>query len=124
MPDCDYVPKTKLLLEKILGMEFYDPVDRSLFYAGMKTSLLACDNGSSILPDPGYSFTEVLFYGHEWSLFSLEVLLFAVVDLAAQNYVLAAVITFAVTQVNYTLGRSKPCMGASKEYALGASNSN
>ena len=50
-------------------------------------------------PDPGYSFTEVLFYGREWSLFSLEVLLFAVVDLPAQNYVLAAAITYVVTQV-------------------------
>ena len=55
--------------------------------------------------DPGNSFTETLFYGHEWSLFSLEVLLFTVVDLAAQNYVLAAVITFAVTQVRVDLSQ-------------------
>ncbi len=32
--DLDYVVKEKLLLEKVLGMEFYDPVDRSLFYRG------------------------------------------------------------------------------------------
>ncbi len=30
----DYVVKEKLFLEKALGMEFYDPVDRSLLYRG------------------------------------------------------------------------------------------
>lgn len=49
--------------------------------------------------DPGYPFTEVLLYGHEWSLLSLEMLLFSVVDLASHNFVLAAVITFVITQV-------------------------
>ena len=34
--ELDYVVKDKLFLEKVLGMEFYDAMDRSLFYNGKK----------------------------------------------------------------------------------------
>jgi len=34
--ELDYVVKDRLFLEKVLGMEFYDAVDRSLFYNGKK----------------------------------------------------------------------------------------
>ena len=32
--DVDYVVKDKVFAERALGMEFYDPVERSLFYKG------------------------------------------------------------------------------------------
>ena len=32
--DLDYVVKDRLFLEKVLSMEFYDAMDRSLFYRG------------------------------------------------------------------------------------------
>lgn len=76
----DWVVKDKLLLETILGVELYDPVDRCLFYT---------DKGS-------FAFTSVIFYGNEWSLLLFDMLLFAIVDLIAQNYVLAAVITYII----------------------------
>lgn len=49
--------------------------------------------------DRGYSFDQVLFRGHLWALFQLDLLVFAAVDLVAQNYVLAAIITYIVTWV-------------------------
>lgn len=53
-----------------------------------------------LLSDPGYSFDSVLFYGNEWSLLQLDFLVFAVVDLIAQNYILAAIITYIVAWVS------------------------
>lgn len=50
-------------------------------------------------PDPGFSFESVLFYGNELALLQLDILVFAVVDLIAQNYVLAAIITYIVSWV-------------------------
>lgn len=32
----DYIVKDKLLLERILGMEFMEPIDKSIFYNGKK----------------------------------------------------------------------------------------
>lgn len=52
-----------------------------------------------LTPDPGYSFDSVLFYGNFWSLFQLDLLLFAMVDLFAHNFLLAAIITYIVSWV-------------------------
>ena len=49
-------------------------------------------NSFYCLTDLGLSFIDVLFYGHEWSLLSLEILLFLLTDHVAEN--LAAVITY------------------------------
>ena len=38
--DVDYVVKEKLFLERLLEIEFYDAVDRSLFYQGEDSALL------------------------------------------------------------------------------------
>lgn len=32
----DYIVKDKLLLERILGMEFMEPIEKSIFYNGIK----------------------------------------------------------------------------------------
>ena len=42
--DVDYVVKDKVFAERALGMEFYDPVERSLFYKGeaMPSALNTC----------------------------------------------------------------------------------
>ncbi|XP_065896707.1 meckelin-like isoform X2 [Dysidea avara] len=76
----DWVVKDKLLLETVLGLELYDPVDRCLLYT---------DKGS-------FSFTSIIFYGNEWSLLLFDILLFAIVDLVGQNYVLAAIVTYII----------------------------
>ena len=102
----DWVVKDKLLLETIFGIELYDPVDRCLFYTGINLFLkcewrfiheificFILDKGSS-------SFTSVIFYGNEWSLLLFDILVFAIVDLIAQNYVLAAIITYIIGWVS------------------------
>jgi len=53
----------------------------------------ASDKGS-------FAFTSLIFYGNEWSLLLFDILLFAIVDLIAQNYVLAAIITFIIGWVS------------------------
>lgn len=46
--------------------------------------------------DPGFNFDNLLFYGSGWALFQFHLLLFAVLDLLTESYVLSAVLTFLV----------------------------
>uniref|UniRef100_A0A8C8AQV0 Transmembrane protein 67 n=1 Tax=Otus sunia TaxID=257818 RepID=A0A8C8AQV0_9STRI len=75
--EMDYIVKDKLLFERILGMEFMEPIEKSLFYN-----------------DEGHSFSDVLYYGNETTLLIFDILFFSVVDLASQSFVLAAVLTY------------------------------
>ena len=50
--------------------------------------------------DPSTSLSRLLFHGQEWSLWQLEFLVFAFVDMLAADYVLAAVVTAVVAQVS------------------------
>lgn len=91
-PDMDYIVKDKLMLEKVIGMEFLEPVDKSIFYN-----------------DEAHSFSDVLFYGNEGTLLIFDTLFFCIVDLGSQSFVLAAVLTY-VQQTMFrilrnTLGR-------------------
>ncbi|XP_077383861.1 meckelin-like [Festucalex cinctus] len=76
-PDMDYIVRDKLALERVMGMEFLEANDKSIFYS-----------------DEGHSFGDVLFYGNEGTLLIFDTLFFCVVDLASQNFVLAAVLTY------------------------------
>jgi meckelin len=76
-----YTTKTKVLVERIVDLELHSPEDRCLFYE-----------------DPSASFSRLLFYGQEWSLWQLEFLVFAFIDMLATDYVLAAIITFIVAR--------------------------
>ncbi|XP_057690557.1 meckelin isoform X1 [Corythoichthys intestinalis] len=76
-PDMDYIVRDKLALERVMGMEFLEPNDKSIFYN-----------------DEGHSFSDVLFYGNEGTLLIFDTLYFCIVDLASQNFVLAAVLTY------------------------------
>ncbi|KAJ6663950.1 hypothetical protein lerEdw1_008904 [Lerista edwardsae] len=80
--EMDYIVKDKLLLERILGMEFMEPMEKSIFYN-----------------DEGHSFSDVLYYGNEATLLIFDMLFFAVVDLATQNFVLAAVLTYLQQEI-------------------------
>uniref|UniRef100_A0A8B9IZV2 Transmembrane protein 67 n=1 Tax=Amazona collaria TaxID=241587 RepID=A0A8B9IZV2_9PSIT len=75
--EMDYIVKDKLLFERILGMEFMEPIEKSLFYS-----------------DEGQSFSDVLYYGNETTLLIFDILFFSVVDLASQSFVLAAILTY------------------------------
>ncbi|CAN9514245.1 unnamed protein product [Ophioblennius macclurei] len=75
--DMDYIVKDKLMFERLVGMEFLEPNDKSIFYN-----------------DEGNSFSDVLFYGNEATLLIFDTLFFCVVDLGSQSFVLAAVLTY------------------------------
>uniref|UniRef100_A0A8C1XKF4 Transmembrane protein 67 n=1 Tax=Cyprinus carpio TaxID=7962 RepID=A0A8C1XKF4_CYPCA len=75
--EMDYIVKDKLLFERLIGMEFIEPLDKSIFYN-----------------DDSHSFADVLFYGNEAVLLIFDTLFFCVVDLGSQNFILAAVLTY------------------------------
>ncbi|XP_020565832.1 meckelin isoform X3 [Oryzias latipes] len=91
-PEMDYIVKDKLTLERVIGMEFLEPIDKSIFYN-----------------DERHSFSDVLFYGNEATLLIFDTLFFCVVDLGSQNFVLAAVLTYLQQAmfrfIRNTLGR-------------------
>lgn len=90
--DFDYMVRDKLLLERLLGIEFNDPIDKALFYN-----------------DEGHGFDTVLFYGNEWNLMLFDMVIFTLIDLLAADFVLAAFITYILGQllvlVRDSLGR-------------------
>ncbi|XP_075796052.1 meckelin-like [Pelodiscus sinensis] len=90
--DMDYVVKDKLFLERVMDMEFQEPVDMSVLYT-----------------DPSALFSRTLFYNNELALLLFDTLLFSVVDLGMQDFVLAAIVTFVVQKLvkmlRHSLGR-------------------
>ncbi|XP_056261829.1 meckelin isoform X2 [Pseudoliparis swirei] len=87
-PDMDYIVKDKLMFERVIGMEFLEPSEKSIFYN-----------------DEAHSFSDVLFYGNEATLLIFDTLFFCVVDLGSQSFVLAAVLT-SVQQMIFRLIRN------------------
>ncbi|XP_059083812.1 meckelin-like [Tigriopus californicus] len=94
LKDLDYEIKDKFVLEKILDVEFQDVniTEKAIFYA-----------------DSGHSFDAVLFYGNEFSLLTFDMMVFIFVDLFAEDFVLAGVVTFFAAEclnfVRYHLGK-------------------
>ncbi|XP_051054068.1 meckelin isoform X2 [Phodopus roborovskii] len=80
--EMDYFIKDKLLLERVLGIEFMEPMEKSIFYN-----------------DEGHSFSSVLYYGNEATLLIFDLLFFCVVDLACQNFVLASFLTYLQQEI-------------------------
>nr|XP_004656991.2 meckelin isoform X1 [Jaculus jaculus] len=80
--EMDYFIKDKLLLERILGMEFMEPMEKSIFYN-----------------DESYSFSNMLYYGNETTLLIFDLLFFCIVDLACQDLVLAAFLTYLQQEI-------------------------
>ncbi|MGH0151242.1 UNVERIFIED_CONTAM: hypothetical protein FKN15_040564 [Acipenser sinensis] len=80
--EMDYIVKDKLLMERVLGMEFMEPMEKSLFYN-----------------DDSHSFSDVLYYGNEATLLIFDTLFFCIVDIGTQDFVLAAVLTYVQQKV-------------------------
>lgn len=40
--EMDYIVKDKLLFERLIGMEFIEPLDKSIFYNGKNTVMIIC----------------------------------------------------------------------------------
>lgn len=82
-------------------MEFFATLNMSTFYRGEEggregEKLKGTFHILYFFADPGFNFDSVLFYGSGWSLFQFDLLVFAVVDLLSESYVLAAVVAFIV----------------------------
>uniref|UniRef100_A0A3Q4H780 Transmembrane protein 67 n=1 Tax=Neolamprologus brichardi TaxID=32507 RepID=A0A3Q4H780_NEOBR len=86
--DMDYIVKDKLMFESVIGMEFLEPTEKSIFYN-----------------DEAHTFSNVLYYGNEATLLIFDTLFFCVVDLGSQSFVLAAVLTY-VQQVIFCFLRN------------------
>jgi meckelin len=80
--DFSYMVKDKLLLERLMGIEFNDPIDKALFYN-----------------DDGHGFNSVLLYGNEWNLLLFDMVIFTFTDVFASDFVLAAFVTYIVGQL-------------------------
>ncbi|XP_061676782.1 meckelin-like isoform X2 [Syngnathoides biaculeatus] len=88
-PDMDYYVRDKLALERIMGVEFLEPIEKSIFYN-----------------DKAHSFSDALFYGHESTLLSFDAFFFCVVDLACRNFVLAGLLTYSERFAVFSGGRT------------------
>ena len=53
--------------------------------------------------DSGHSFDALLFYGHEFSLIIFDIMVFSFVDLFAEDFLLAGIVTFFVGKVSMTV---------------------
>ncbi|XP_076112599.1 meckelin-like [Mytilus galloprovincialis] len=82
LKEIDYVVKDKTLLESIMDTEFLDASEKGIFYN-----------------DDGHSFDRALFYGNESALVVFDTLLFCIIDLIFQNFVLAGVLTYLITEL-------------------------
>jgi meckelin len=60
-----------------------------------------------VISDSGHSFDAVLLYGHEFSLIIFDIMVFSFVDLFAQDFLLAAIVTYFVGKVNIVLKWTK-----------------
>jgi hypothetical protein len=56
-----------------------------------------------VLIDNEKTFTEILFYGEESSLFIWNMVTFLFIDFLAGNYILAAIITYLLNSVSVYL---------------------
>ncbi|XP_018427914.1 PREDICTED: meckelin-like [Nanorana parkeri] len=77
--DLDYVVKNKLFLENVLNIEFQQAIDKSIFYN-----------------DDRYHFSRAVFYSNELILLLFDTLLFCIIDLGTQNFILATILTFVI----------------------------
>lgn len=77
--DIDYVVQDRMFIEGILNVEFRDLSDKGMF-----------------ITDNGHSFDNVLFFGNERTLLTFDILLFCLVDVVVQNFILAGIVTFLV----------------------------
>lgn len=104
--EMEYIVKDKQLFETLLGEE---PGEKSIFYNGNNTILCVCSFIlymvctfclGFLITDEDFSFKDVLFYGNEATLLIFDTLFFCVVDLGAQSFVLAAVLTYVEQTVS------------------------
>ncbi len=58
LPDMDYIVKDKLMFERVIGMEFLEPSEKSIFY-----------NGNDLLDQTGCAFLFVYVHMCMWTMY-------------------------------------------------------
>ena len=86
LKDLDFEVRDRLFLESVMDIEFHDTsiTDKAIFYK-----------------DSGHSFDALLFYGHELTLITFDIMVFSFVDLFVQNFLLAGIVTYFVGKVSW-----------------------
>jgi meckelin len=90
LPIHQYHIRNRFLLEKIFNYEFQIGIGPNL--TGYLDNLFYVDNERT--------FTEILFYGEENTLFIWNVITFLFIDYLFSNYILAAIVTYVLNLVS------------------------
>ncbi len=90
LPIHQYYIRNRYLLEKIFNYEFQIGIRPNL--TGYIDNLFFIDNERT--------FTQILFYGEENTLFIWNVITFLFIDYLSSNYILAAIITYVLNLVS------------------------
>nr|KAF7419794.1 hypothetical protein H0235_010091 [Vespula pensylvanica] len=80
--DEDYIIKEQHLIEKLCDILYTNTNKTSVFYI-----------------DNDYSFSQVILYGNEWLIGTFEITIFLFVLTLYDNYILAAAVTFILSQL-------------------------
>lgn len=51
------------------------------------------------ISDNGHSFDNVLFYGNEFTLFTFDIMLFCFVEVLAQDFLMAGIVTASIAYI-------------------------
>ncbi|CAF3493209.1 unnamed protein product [Adineta steineri] len=92
LPAHEYYVRNRYLVEKLFNYEF------QIGMTGYDDSLFFVDNEKT--------FTEILFYGEENSLFIWNIITFLFIDFLSSNYVLAAIVTYLLNLIAVALRNS------------------
>ncbi|CAF0727533.1 unnamed protein product [Adineta steineri] len=92
LPAHEYYVRNRYLVEKLFNYEF------QIGMTGYNDSLFFVDNEKT--------FTEILFYGEENSLFIWNIITFLFIDFLSSNYVLAAIVTYLLNLIAVALRNS------------------
>ena len=113
MKDLDFEVRDRLFLESVMDMEFQVRISLPLlpffretekayknYFKFQDTSIT---DKAIFYKDSGHSFDALLFYGHEFTLLTFDIMIFSFVDLFVQNFLLAGIVTYFVGKVNVNL---------------------
>ncbi|UJR38011.1 hypothetical protein I4U23_030693 [Adineta vaga] len=93
LPNLQYIIRNRYFLEKLFNYEFQIGLD-----AGYMDSLFFIDNDKT--------FTKILFYGEENSLFIWNTITFLFIDYLSKNFVLATIITYLLNLIVVSMRNS------------------
>jgi len=100
----DYEIREKTFVEKLLGIEYSDPLDKGVFFIGEYTNykilieifisiIISINLYNNYFIDDGHSFDQVIFYGNECTLVIFDLMMLSFFYVLTENIVLAGIIT-------------------------------